>query len=93
MVWAGSKDALNVSLVDIAKKNLDIGLIHWAGCLRYTYVNKMLRGDILSFFEGYYYSRIKMGNTLKALRKGKPVSEFYLKQLYYNLRPSKWLNG
>lgn len=86
MIWAKSKESLNTSLKEVAEKTNQSGLIHWAGCLRFSYVSKMLRGDILTFFEDYYYSRVKMGNTLKAFRKIIPVSEFYVKQLYYKLK-------
>ncbi|MEO6329119.1 MAG: hypothetical protein ABIO55_09310, partial [Ginsengibacter sp.] len=91
MIWAGSNELSNISLKEITDKTLTSGLIHWAGCLQYTYVTKMVGGDILKFFEDYYYSRIKMGNIFKIFRKLVSGPEYYLKQLYYNLKPAKWL--
>jgi hypothetical protein len=93
MIWAGGKGVINISLKEVKEKSIQSGLIHWAGCLRSGYLAKILSGDILIFFEDYYYSRVKMGNTLKVFRKIIPVSEFYVKQLYYKLKPSNWLKG
>jgi hypothetical protein len=67
------------------KKNQS-GLIHWAGCLRTPYISKMLRGDILIFFEKYYYYNIKMVKVKQYVGKILPVLEFYLKQLYYKIK-------
>jgi len=93
MIWAAGKEALNISLEEIKERSIQSGLIHWAGCFRSGYLSKMLRGDILIFFENYYYSRVKMDKTLSAFRKIIPVSEFYVKQLYHKLKQSNWVKG
>jgi hypothetical protein len=87
MIWAKSDEALKMLLKEIEHKTLQSGLIHWAGCIRFTYVPKMVRGDILVFFENYYYSRIKRGGILRVFRKIIPLLDFYLRQLYYKLKP------
>ena len=65
MLWAASNDLVNISLKEVIDKNLNSGLIHWAGCARIPYVRKMLRGDILAFFENAYYDNIPLGYTTK----------------------------
>jgi len=86
VVWAGSKNVLDISLLDIGKKSLQIGLIHWAGCLRFTPISRMIRGDILRFFENFYYSQIKRGRVKQPFREFALTLEYYLKQFYYKLK-------
>jgi len=93
MIWAGSNDFLNITLQDVIDKKIEQGLVHWAGCLRFPYVSQMKRGDILSFFESYFYSHIKMGKFIYIIHKVVPASEYYLKQVYYKLKPKRWLKG
>ena len=93
MLWAMQEECLNLSLEKIKEKSLQAGVIHWAGCPRQGYLSKMVRGDILRFFENYYYSRMRLGRVRKLLRKIKPVPLFYLKQLYHKIKPSNWLQG
>jgi hypothetical protein len=93
MIWGKSKELNSISLADIANKTVQSGLVHWAGCQRFKTVTKMSRGDILNFFEVYYYSKVRMGTTIHKLRKIIPSLDFYIRQLYYNLKPSRWLAG
>jgi hypothetical protein len=93
MIWAGSNVFLDISLEEVIDKKNEYGLVHWAGCLRFPYVSQMRRGDILSFFESYFYSHIKMGKFLYTIHKVIPASEYYLKQVYYKLKPKRWLKG
>jgi 2-polyprenyl-3-methyl-5-hydroxy-6-metoxy-1,4-benzoquinol methylase len=90
MIWAGSETVVQISLQDIREKSLQSGVIHWAGCLRFTPVSKMIRGDILEFFENFYYSKLKFGGAQKVFNKNILVIEYYLKQVYYKLKPSYW---
>lgn len=90
MLWAASDTTLNISLKEVAEKTIQSGVVHWAGCLRYSYVKKMLRGDIAVFFEEYYYSCVRLGKIHKSIRRSLSVNEYYLKQLYYKLKPSYW---
>lgn len=50
---------------NISTQNIKIGklkyIIHWAGDLRNKDVLKMSRGDILGFFEKYYFSKLPFG--------------------------------
>lgn len=61
MLWGNSSEVLEISLNDVKEKKLQSGSIHWAGCLRTPYVAKMVRGDILVFFESLYYCKIPNG--------------------------------
>ena len=93
MLWAGSNDVLKLSLEEIKNRTVESGVIHWAGCVRIHYVAKMLRGDILAFFEDYYYSCINRGRGIQLKNKIIPVLMYYVKQVYYHLKPTKWLAG
>lgn len=91
MVWAKSDKAATIKVEALSDKSVTDGLIHWAGCVRFEHVSKMIRGDILIFFENFFYSQVKMNKVKGATAKIIPMSEYYLKQLYYKLKPSNWL--
>jgi hypothetical protein len=60
----------DISDIDLSKLAADspyADVIHWAGLSR-ARLRSMIRFDILSFFEGYYYSRIRLGKSRKLLR-------------------------
>ncbi len=61
MLWGNSNEVLDISLNNVKEKKLESGLIHWAGCVRTPYVAKMVRGDILVFFERLYYCKVPNG--------------------------------
>lgn len=88
MIWAASKETLAVPLAGVIKKKNQQGLIHWAGCFRSPHVSKMLRGDILIFFEKYYYSKVKASTAKQYLQKVLPALKYHLKQVYYKLKPA-----
>ena len=58
-------------------------LIHWAGALRIPLINKMTRGDILAFFEDFYYSKIPVSWIKVNGRKIKPFLIFHFKKIVY----------
>ena len=82
MLWAGSHDLKNISLKEVATGNVDEGLIHWAGCVRVNYVKKMLRGDILMFFEDWYYKKIPLGNIKKIKNRVIGYVDFSSRNIY-----------
>lgn len=86
MIWAKSEQALNMQLEALSEKTLEIGLIHWAGCLRFNYVSKMVRGDILVFFENLYYEKLRAGTSRRITLRIIHASKYYLKQLYYKVK-------
>ncbi|MDQ1637036.1 MAG: hypothetical protein QOF62_375 [Pyrinomonadaceae bacterium] len=66
MRWPG----YGIDDIDIEKFNHAspyLNVIHWAGLTR-PRISAMIRSDILSFFENYYYSRISMGMLLRGWR-------------------------
>lgn len=70
MIWSESKKANvdHISLEDV-KKGKKPYIIHWAGALKNVNVEKMTRGDILSFFEKKYYSNFPLGLLFYYLKK------------------------
>lgn len=82
MLWGMSDATKHLSLDDIKEKKLTDGLIHWAGCLRIPHVSKMSRGDILLFFENYYYEKIPLGQFRKSAHRTISCFDFYLRGYY-----------
>lgn len=69
MIWSESEAAKNLSLDSVRKGNDYEFLIHWAGALRVPSLNRMTRGDILKFFENYYYAEISFKSLKREYRK------------------------
>ena len=82
MIWGESREANAISLNQVSEKSFYGGLIHWAGCLRIPFVRKMSRGDILSFFEDYYYQKIPFGLLKKINFRTISFLDFYLRNFY-----------
>lgn len=82
MIWGMSEAAKNLSIKSIKAKTTMDGLIHWAGGVRVPHVRKMSRGDILLFFEDYYYSNISFGACKKIYSRTISIMDFYLRNLY-----------
>ena len=82
MLWGMSKESLKISLNEVKNKTLESGLIHWAGCFRNPYVSKMLRGDILVFFEKFYYKNIRFGYIKMNKKRLEYLLDFTLKSIY-----------
>lgn len=82
MIWGNSTEALSFELNNIKEKNVKSGLIHWAGCTRIPYVAKMLRGDILVFFENYYYSKMPNGNIRRLWKNTIAFAYYAIKKNY-----------
>ncbi len=91
MIWAGGNELLNIALQDVIDKKLEQGLVHWAGCLRFSYVSQMVRGDILIQFEDFYYSRICFGLLKKNTRRVTAFLDFSLRNIYRK-RIKKFIN-
>lgn len=91
MIWAGGNEFLNISLQDVADKKIDLGLVHWAGCLRIPYVSKMRGGDILVQFENFYYNTISFGLLKKNKRRSITFLDFSLRNIYRK-RIKKFIN-
>jgi hypothetical protein len=60
MIWTGWEDVNKWTLDDIKNRKVPY-LLHYAGAYRNQYLRKMIRPDILRFFQKYYYSRIPGG--------------------------------
>lgn len=60
ILWSESEEIKKIKLAEIEKNKFSF-IIHWAGSKKNKHVNYMTRGDILSFFEKYYYSQLPFG--------------------------------
>jgi len=85
MLWFGSAEVKDLKLKEILTGDKYPFLIHWAGGLRTPMINKMVRSDILTFFEEQYYQQIKFGKYISKLRKVKPISILYSRQFIKKL--------
>jgi hypothetical protein len=66
MRWPG--DGIDdIELPQLAHSSPYQYVIHWAG-LKRTRLRAMVRADILTFFEKYYYSRIRFGQVVRCYR-------------------------
>ena len=74
MIWSESAEAKGIELESVINKSLDCGLIHWAGSLRVPILSKMTRGDLLKYFENYYYQNIPFSLIKSLVRR---VAYFY----------------
>lgn len=86
MLWSESKHVKTIPLDEIMCGERHPNVIHWAGALRIPLLYKMTRGDILDFFESYYYSQVRFGYLLKPIRKINPYIIFQLRILYRKLK-------
>lgn len=82
MIWGMSNAAMDLSLTAIEAKTSMDGLVHWAGCVRVSYVRKMSRGDILLFFENYYYEKVPLGALRKTGKRMISRFDFHLRFIY-----------
>ena len=82
MIWGMSDAALNLSIKAIKDKSSTQGLIHWAGGTRIPYVRKMSRGDILLFFEDYYYKKVSFGIIKKMNARTISYMDFHIRKIY-----------
>jgi len=82
MVWSEGSPAAAVDLEKLKAGDTYPFLIHWAGALRISYLNKMTRSDILLFFEDYYYTKVPFGKMKKNTRRMIAMSDYYLRKWY-----------
>lgn len=82
MLWGNCKEVLELSINDVKEKKLHTGLIHWAGCLRTPYVAKMVRGDILVFFERLYYFKVPNGKIKQHWKNAIAFTYYSGKKIY-----------
>ena len=82
MLWGNCNEVLEISLHMVKEKRLQLGLIHWAGCARTPYLAKMVRGDLLNFFEDFYYSNLPNGIIKKSLKDIIAFTYYYGRKFY-----------
>ena len=85
MLWGNCKEVLEISLNSVKGKTLELGLIHWAGCTRNEYLAKMVRSDILIFFEKKYYSKLPGGILKRFFKNTIAISYYTGKNIYKSL--------
>lgn len=86
MVWCRSDRAKLITLESIRAKSFDGGVIHWAGDLRLAYVQKMTRGDILNFFEDYYFQQVSIGTAERFFYKLGPFFYYHMRRWYHQVK-------
>ena len=65
MRWPGhAMDDIDVN--GVAARTAPARVVHWAG-MKATFLHQMASGDILQFFETYYYSRMPFGGLRRRL--------------------------
>jgi hypothetical protein len=83
MYWSEFTVTKTITLDSVKRGKEYPMLIHWAGALRIPLINKMTRGDILAFFEDFYYSKIPVSWIKVNGRKIKPFLIFHFKKIVY----------
>lgn len=86
MLWSRSEAAKQITLKNIIEKSFNGGVIHWAGDLRLGFIQKMTRGDILKFFEDFYYQKIPMGFVIQFISKLNPFFYYHMRKGYHHLK-------
>lgn len=66
-IWPGVAEAARIDLEAIRLHQGIPYILHWAGA-KPTDFRKVLRRDVLDFFEEFYYSRLPMGKIRRGLR-------------------------
>ncbi|OWP61352.1 hypothetical protein CDA63_19885 [Hymenobacter amundsenii] len=80
MLWSDQESISEIEIDDIKQGVKYPFLIHYAGSYKNEDISRMKRGDILSFFENYYYSKIPKGMQKKVARAVIPA----LKNIQYD---------
>jgi len=92
MRWPGhGMDDLDVESVRTGKAPALV--VHWAG-MKKTLLCNMVGGDLMVFFEDYYYSRLPAGQVRRILHLARHiwVQEWHRISVPWKLRFRKWLN-
>ncbi len=61
-------------------------MIHWAGNERIPYVYGMFRGDILAYFQIFYYTKIPYGTVKRILPLIPSTLDFFVRTCYRTIR-------
>lgn len=80
MLWSDEENAAKVTLEKVKEGKYPY-LIHWAGSAKTPLVDKMVRGDILDFFQDYYYSKVPNGAFKKKIRQVRPFFKYHNKNI------------
>lgn len=73
MLWAGLPQVREIDLERIRARSGYPSLLHWAGP-KPTSIGAMQRPDILRFYEGVYYSRVRYGRLKRIIRAAKKLA-------------------
>lgn len=82
MVWSEMEQVKQIQLKDVKLGEAYPFVIHYAGALRTPLLHLMSRGDILHFFENFYYSKIPMGFARRLLHRVGPFIYYYFRNIY-----------
>jgi hypothetical protein len=85
MIWTGW-DIVNKWTLDEIKNGQVPFLLHYAGAFRDQYLKKMIRPDILYFFQDFYYSRIPGGKFKLFIGEKYFIASYYFRQLIIKIR-------
>lgn len=85
-VWIDSDQARQMPLAEVIEGNKHPFMVHWAGNERIPYIHGMERGDILAFFQRFYYSRIPNGYIKRLLPLIPSGVDFFIRSCYRSLR-------
>ncbi|HEV7330128.1 MAG TPA: glycosyltransferase [Flavisolibacter sp.] len=85
-IWIDTDEARQMELEEVIRGEKYPYVIHWAGNERIPYIYGMGRGDILVFFQKFYFSKIPFG-TLKRILPLIPAGcDFLVRTCYRKMR-------
>ena len=86
MLWSETERVKQIHLGDVKIGNAHAFIIHYAGALRTPLLKHMTRGDILKFFENYYYQKIPMGFAKHFVSKFPHFFHYNLRRKYHQTK-------
>lgn len=85
-VWIDTDQARNMDLKGVLEGEKYPFMLHWAGNERITFINGMIRGDILIFFQKLYFDKIPNGRLKRLLPLIPGGVDFFLRSCYRGVR-------
>jgi hypothetical protein len=60
MIWSESLESKRINIFNVINKQNNSGLMHYAGANRNPAFKNMSHKDILTYFQNYYYKKVKI---------------------------------
>lgn len=85
-VWIDTDEARQMNFKGVIEGEKYPYMLHWAGNERIPYINGMFRGDILVYFQKFYFKRIPYGKIKRILPLIPAGIDFFIRTVYRRAR-------